>query len=124
MLENDLRVHGEEQLVPDDRTFEFPAKLIEVIRRIQMAEVVVRIQIRVAEILEELPVKSVGPAPCREVDDRAAKDAVFGRRNARLHFLFRDIGKGSGNIDIGILRLNIQHAVHKVEISLEGEAVH
>ncbi len=33
MLENDLGVHGEEQLVSDDGTFKLSAELIEVIGR-------------------------------------------------------------------------------------------
>ena len=60
MLQQLLKIAGEEQLVPKDRAANLSAELVGMIGRVQVGEVVLRVEVGVADILEQLAMELIG----------------------------------------------------------------
>src|ERR1700733_10476506 len=124
MLQQLLKVSGEEQLVPENRTANFSAELVGMIGRVQVGEVILGIEVGVADILEELAMELVGAGLGRQVDHGATEGAVLGGRVVGFHLHLSNVGKRDRDGNVSILRLDVHDTIHQVEISLKGKSIH
>src|SRR6202008_597392 len=94
------------------------------VRRVQVREGILRIEVGVADILEQLAMELVGAGLGRQVDDRAAERAVSGRWVVGLHLHLRNIRKRNRDGYVCILRLDVEHTIDQVQIALEWKAIY